>query len=79
MSTAAANNAEKSRYELVSDGRVVSIAEYQLTGNTVVFTHTETVEELRGQGRAGGARRDRRYGRLLGQHAADLGGDRAQQ
>ena len=53
MSTAAANNAEKSRYELVSDGRVVSIAEYQLTGNTVVFTHTETVEELRGQGRAG--------------------------
>jgi len=53
MSTAAANNAEESRYELVRDGRVVSIAEYQLAGNTVAFTHTETVVELRGQGLAG--------------------------
>lgn len=53
MSTAAANNAEQSRYELVSDGRLVSVAEYQIAGNAVVFTHTETLEELREQGLAG--------------------------
>ena len=50
MKTAARHNPSESRYELVGDDGIVSIAEYDLAGDTVVFTHTETVEELRNQG-----------------------------
>ena len=53
MRTEARHNAEATRYELVSDGRVVSVAEYRMRGETFVFTHTETAEELRGNGLAG--------------------------
>jgi predicted GNAT family acetyltransferase len=53
MDTTARNNADESRYELEGGGRVISVAEYRVVDDVVVFTHTETVEELRGQGYAG--------------------------
>ena len=44
------NNEERSRYELVGDGRVVAIADYIVRGDTLVFPHTEVEPELRGRG-----------------------------
>ena len=44
------NNKERSRYELVSDDRVVGIAEYYLRDGIVVFPHTEIEPALRGRG-----------------------------
>ena len=50
MNTTARNNPDESRYELEGDGRIVSIAEYRMVDDVVVFTHTETAEDLREQG-----------------------------
>ncbi len=50
MSAEVRNNAERSRYELVVDGRVVGIADYRRQGDTLVFPHTEINSALRGQG-----------------------------
>lgn len=44
------NNADDHRYELVDDGVVVGIAEYDLEGNAVVFCHTEIVSGHEGKG-----------------------------
>lgn len=44
------NDAQRSRYELTIDGRVVGIADYEARGSVVVFPHTEIVSELRGRG-----------------------------
>ena len=41
---------EASRYELVDDGEVVAIADYQEQGSTVVFPHTVVDPSRRGQG-----------------------------
>ena len=50
MQTEVRHNAEGSRYELSLDGRVVGIADYHLTGDTIVFPHTEIEPSLRGRG-----------------------------
>ena len=52
MNTTARNNADESRYELEGGGRLITVAEYRVVDGVVVFTHTETVEDLRGQGYA---------------------------
>jgi predicted GNAT family acetyltransferase len=44
---------EQSRYELVVDGRVVAVAEYQPGPGYVVMNHTHTEPAHRGQGFAG--------------------------
>jgi predicted GNAT family acetyltransferase len=44
------NNEAASRYELVVDGDVVGIADYRVTGEAVVFPHTEIAPSRRGQG-----------------------------
>ena len=44
------NNPERHRYEALLDGQVAGFAEYQLTDELVVFTHTEVGEEFEGQG-----------------------------
>jgi uncharacterized protein len=44
------NNEERGRYELLSDGVVIGIADYDVHGSTVVFPHTEINPSLRGQG-----------------------------
>jgi predicted GNAT family acetyltransferase len=44
------DNAERSRYELVVDGQLVGIADYQVNGDHVVVPHTEIDADKRGQG-----------------------------
>lgn len=44
---------ERSRYEIVSDGRVLGYAAYQRANQLIVFTHTEVEPELEGQGIGG--------------------------
>ena len=44
------NNEERSRYELVSGGRVVAIVDYIVRGDTLVFPHTEVEPQMRGRG-----------------------------
>lgn len=44
------NNTERHRYEALVGGRVAGFAEYQLTDELVVFTHTEVADEFEGQG-----------------------------
>ncbi len=41
---------ERSRYELVVDGRLVGVADYRVSGDRVVFPHTEIAPARRGQG-----------------------------
>jgi predicted GNAT family acetyltransferase len=48
------NNTGARRYEARVDGRVAGFAEYQLTDELIVFTHTEVEGEFEGQG-VGGA------------------------
>lgn len=44
------NAEDRSRYELVIDGDVLGIADYQVDGDTVVFPHTVVNPQRRGQG-----------------------------
>jgi predicted GNAT family acetyltransferase len=44
-------SAERPRYELVEDDKVVGIADYREVGDRLVFHHTEIVRSLRGSGR----------------------------
>ncbi|MCU1397459.1 MAG: hypothetical protein JWN62_568 [Acidimicrobiales bacterium] len=43
----------RSRYELTVDGVVGAYAEYEIIGDTQVFTHTVTLPAMRGRGLAG--------------------------
>lgn len=44
------NNTEAHRYELVDGGKVVAIAQYEIDGDTVRFTHTEVFPGNEGKG-----------------------------
>jgi predicted GNAT family acetyltransferase len=44
------DNPEKSRYELLDDGRLVGVADYRPMGDTVAFPHTEIVPSRRKEG-----------------------------
>ena len=46
------HNPDKSRYEVLIDGRVVGLADYHVQGDVVVFPHTEVDPSLRGRGLA---------------------------
>lgn len=46
------DNPGRRRYELIVDGRIVSIADYHVEGTTLVVPHVETDPEMRGQGMA---------------------------
>jgi hypothetical protein len=46
------DNRERQRYELILDDRIVTIADYQLDGSTLVVPHVETDPAMRGQGMA---------------------------
>ncbi|MEY2436863.1 MAG: uncharacterized protein QOH64_1448 [Acidimicrobiaceae bacterium] len=50
MSNEVRHNAEASRYELYVDGELAGIAEYTITGDRIVFPHTEIDPSRRGQG-----------------------------
>ncbi|MBK7469309.1 MAG: N-acetyltransferase [Betaproteobacteria bacterium] len=44
------NNIERHRYEAAIDGKVAGFSEYNLSGDSIVFTHTEVLEEGKGVG-----------------------------
>lgn len=44
------NNEEAHRYEAHLDGRLAGFAEYQLTSELIVFTHTEVDPAFEGKG-----------------------------
>jgi len=46
------DNPQRERYELIVDGRLVSIAEYRIVGSIAVVSHVETDRALRGRGNA---------------------------
>lgn len=48
------NNPEENRYEAIVDGALAGFAEYQLTDELVVMTHTEVDRAFEGRG-VGGA------------------------
>jgi predicted GNAT family acetyltransferase len=50
MSNEVRHNAEASRYELYVDGELAGIADYTITGDRIVFPHTEIDPSRRGQG-----------------------------
>lgn len=43
------NNEEANQFEAIV-GDKIAVAEYQLAGKNIIFTHTEVPEELEGQG-----------------------------
>ena len=47
---AVTDNKAKSRYEAALDGDQAGIAAYELSGDTIVFTHTVVDEDLEGRG-----------------------------
>ena len=44
------DNPEKSRYELLEDGKLLGVADYRSMGDTLAFPHTEIVPARRKQG-----------------------------
>lgn len=53
MSRELANNTDAHRYTLHIDGSLASAVDYQISGNSISFTHTFTDTKRRGQGLAG--------------------------
>ena len=50
MAVTVRHDAEGSRYELLDDGRLTGVADYDDTGDALVFHHTEVDPEQQGQG-----------------------------
>lgn len=50
MTTVVEHNRERSRYELLIDGRLAGIADYVAHDGVLVFPHTEVSAALRGHG-----------------------------
>ncbi len=50
MATEVRNAEDKSRYELLIDGKLAGIADYRIEGDRIVFPHTEIDPSRRGQG-----------------------------
>jgi len=50
VATEIRNNHDRSRYELLIDGELVGIADYEVAGDTVAFPHTEIAPHRRGIG-----------------------------
>ncbi len=50
MQTQVRHDEEQSRYELLIDGELIGVADYQADGAVLVFPHTEIVAMHRGHG-----------------------------
>lgn len=50
MATEVRDNPQRSRYELLIDGEVVGVADYDGEGDVLVFPHTEIEPARRGSG-----------------------------
>ncbi len=44
------NAEDRGRYEALEDGELIAVADYRITGNTVVFPHTVVIPSRRGEG-----------------------------
>jgi predicted GNAT family acetyltransferase len=58
---AVTDNPEQNRYEARVDGELAGFAEYHLTRSSIVFTHTQVLDEFEGHG----------VGSALARHALD--------
>ena len=47
------DNQEQSRFEIRADGELAGFVEYDMSGDEIAFTHTETEDRFRGHGLAG--------------------------
>ena len=47
------NNPQASRFEATLDGQLVAVAQYERTGNQIIFTHTIVAEAAEGYGVGG--------------------------
>ena len=47
------DNQEQSRFEIHADGELAGFVEYDMSGDEIAFTHTETEDRFRGHGLAG--------------------------
>ena len=52
MALTVENQPENSRYALIKDGEVIGAADYELRGDSIVFTHTEVDPDKRERGMA---------------------------
>ena len=52
MTTVIEHQPDARRYALLVDGRVVSVADYAINGNSISFTHTYTQPQYRNRGLA---------------------------
>jgi predicted GNAT family acetyltransferase len=52
MSLTVEKQPDQSRYALLQDGELIGVAEYDLRGDAIVFTHTEVDEAKREKGMA---------------------------
>ena len=50
MTVAVADNLSEARYEAIEDAQVAGFSEYELTGDLIIFLHTEVPSEFEGQG-----------------------------
>ena len=53
MDLEVADNPDKARFEILADGELAGFAQYDLSGDEIAFTHTQTDDRFRGQGIAG--------------------------
>lgn len=50
MKTEVVDRPEQHRFEILADGQVAGFADYQLRGDSILFTHTEIDEAYEGKG-----------------------------
>ncbi len=50
MQTEVVDRPQQHRFEILADGQVAGFADYQLRGDSILFTHTEIDEAYEGKG-----------------------------
>ncbi|HZA04711.1 MAG TPA: GNAT family N-acetyltransferase [Propionibacteriaceae bacterium] len=50
MPFSVSDNADESRYDLYDGDRLIGVAAYRLSGDSITFTHTQVDPEYEGQG-----------------------------
>ena len=53
MDLQVADNPDEARFEIRADGVLAGFVQYELSGNEIAFTHTQTDDRFRGQGLGG--------------------------
>ncbi len=53
MDLQVADNPDEARFEIRADGELAGFVQYELSGNEIAFTHTQTDDRFRGHGLGG--------------------------